>query len=58
MNENCIKEGTIPVDLYNPPVTAPAAMLPNTSCFPRRASIEELIPLYTSAVGDGGVEKQ
>ena len=51
-----MNKGSLPVDLYKPPVTAPAAMLPNVSCLPRRASIDELIPLYTSAANGSGKE--
>lgn len=43
-----------PVDLYREPVSAPAAILPRVSCFPRAASIEELIALYTRAIGKKG----
>jgi hypothetical protein len=39
----------IPVDLNRAPVKAPAPMLPRVSCFPRMASIDELIPLYKRA---------
>lgn len=42
----------LPVDLYNAPLSPPAAILPYTSCFPRHASMEELRPLYTSAEQD------
>lgn len=39
------KRFNVPVDLYRAPVSAPAVILPNVSCFPRKASIEELTPL-------------
>lgn len=51
-NSGCQDVKISPVDLNSAPVTAPAAMLPRVSCFPRAESIEELIALYTRA-GEG-----
>jgi len=51
----------IPVDLNKAPVNAPAAMLPIVSCFPLKASMEELIPLYSRAIlkdGFNGMDPQ